>query len=212
MEKVKRGLKIIFVLLVVAALLLGGFLLFRTVKHAKQVDSYRSVVEKSAAKYGVKPYTNVILGIMMTESKGRGTDLMQSSESAYGDQGKIATKAESIENGVKHFAETYQAAKKADCDLNTAVQAYNFGLQYIDYVAKHGGKNTVELAENYSRDVLSPVLGNKQKSQYRYMKLQSLFYNGGYLYKNGGNMFYANVVKMNQQIVEAYHKVKNGGG
>jgi hypothetical protein len=39
-----------------------------------------------------------------TESKGQGTDLMQSSESAYGSRGKIISQQESIESGVKHFA------------------------------------------------------------------------------------------------------------
>lgn len=48
-------------------------------------------------------------------------------------------------------------AKKQGCDLWTAVQAYNFGKDYIAYVKNHGGENTVELAEAYSKDVLSPL-------------------------------------------------------
>ncbi|WP_019724730.1 lysozyme family protein, partial [Enterococcus mundtii] len=77
--------------------------------------------------------------------------------------------------------------------LATAIQAYNFGKDYIAYVNERGGKNTVRLAEEYSRDVLSPLLGNDNKKTYRYWRIQSLLYNGGYLYHNGGNMFYADV-------------------
>ncbi|OPH30231.1 transglycosylase SLT domain protein, partial [Enterococcus faecium] len=32
-------------------------------------------------------------------------------------------------------------------------------------------------------------------------------YNGGYLYHNGGNMFYPDIVKMNEKIIETYEKV-----
>ena len=44
-----------------------------------------------------------------------------------------------------------------NCDLWTAVQAYNFGTDYIDYVAKNGGENTLELAESYSKSAFSFV-------------------------------------------------------
>ncbi|SMJ46509.1 pneumococcal vaccine antigen A family protein [Enterococcus faecium] len=78
---------------------------------------------------------------------------------------------------------------------------------YIAYVKNHGGENTVELAEAYSKDVLSPLLGNEEGKQYRYWRIQSLLYNGGYLYHNGGNMFYPDIVKMNEKIIETYEKV-----
>ena len=59
-----------------------------------------------------------------------------------------------------------------------------------------------ELAEEYSREVLSPLLGNDQNTKYRYYRWQALVYNGGYLYQNGGNMFYAEIVKMNRWFIE----------
>ncbi len=62
-----------------------------------------------------------------------------------------------------------------NCDLWTAVQAYNFGTDYIDYVAARGGVNTLELAETYSREVLSPLLGNDTEQTYRYWGIQSVF-------------------------------------
>ncbi|MGH2183153.1 lysozyme family protein, partial [Enterococcus faecalis] len=78
------------------------------------------------------------------------------------------------------------------------VQANNNGLNYIQFVKERCGKHTTELAEEYSREVLSPLLGNDQNTKYRYYPLQALVYNGDYLYQNGDNMFYAEIVKMNR--------------
>ena len=150
-------LKIIIIVAILTVLVVGGFFAIRIYKNTNTVNGYRNDVQVLADQAGVGDYTDVILGIMYTESKGQGTDLMQSSESAYGSRGKIISQQESIESGVKHFAESYKQAKAAGCDLDTAIQAYNFGTKYIQYVQEHGGKNSVELAEEYSRDVLSPV-------------------------------------------------------
>ncbi|MDT2613746.1 lysozyme family protein [Enterococcus dongliensis] len=201
-----RFFKIISVLAILTVLIIGILFAVRTYKHTKTVNSYRSNVQTLANQAEIGEYTDVILGIMYTESKGKGTDLMQSSESAYGSRGKISSQQESIESGVKHFAESYEQAKAAGCDLDTAIQAYNFGTKYIQYVQKNGGKNSVELAEKYSRDVLSPGYGNDQQSMYRYMQVQSVFYNGGYLYQNGGNMFYAEIVQMNKQLLMLFQR------
>lgn len=126
-----KTLKIIVILAVFVILVVGGSFAVRTYKQTKVVNSYRPEVQKLADQKGVGAYTDVILGIMYTESKGKGIDLMQSSESAYGTRGKISSQQESIESGVKHFSESYQQAKAAGCDLNTAIQAYNYGTNYI---------------------------------------------------------------------------------
>ncbi|EOH80525.1 MULTISPECIES: lysozyme family protein [Enterococcus] len=202
-------LKIIIAFAIISVLIIGGIFTVRTYKNTNTVNSYRSDVQTLADQAGIGNYTDVILGIMYTESKGKGTDLMQSSESVYGSRGKIASQQESIENGVKHFAESYKQAKAAGCDLNTAIQAYNFGTKYIQYVQERGGKNSVELAEEYSRDVLSPGYGNDQQHTYRYMQMQSVLYNGGYLYQNGGNMFYAEIVQMNKRFIDLFQRFQN---
>lgn len=202
-------LKIIIAFAIISVLIIGGIFTVRTYKNTNTVNSYRSDVQTLADQAGIGNYTDVILGIMYTESKGKGTDLMQSSESVYGSRGKIASQQESIENGIKHFAESYKQAKAAGCDLNTAIQAYNFGTKYIQYVQERGGKNSVELAEEYSRDVLSPGYGNDQQHTYRYMQMQSVLYNGGYLYQNGGNMFYAEIVQMNKRFIALFQRFQN---
>lgn len=167
----------------------GVFFGYRTYDTAKRVHQYEEKVEEAAEKNGVSEYKSLLMAIIYTESKGKGIDLMQSSESAFGSQNQISTQDESIERGVSYFAEVLTLAKEKGDDVWTAVQAYNFGIDYVNYVAKNGGKNTIELAETYSRDVLSPTLGNSEKKQYRYWRIQSLIYNGGYLYHNGGNIF-----------------------
>nr|WP_243464882.1 lysozyme family protein [Enterococcus hirae] len=157
----------------------------------------------------MEEYESLVKGIILTESKGKGIDLMQSSESAYGKANLIDNQKESIDQGVSYLAEMINEAKKQGCDLDTAIQAYNFGKDYIVYVKKRGGENTMEIAEEYSKNVLSPLLGNEKKTKYRYWRVPSLLYNGGYLYHNGGNMFYTKVVKMNEDLIELYDKVFN---
>ncbi|MDT2658668.1 lysozyme family protein [Enterococcus hulanensis] len=209
LKLIGRLLKIIITLAILVTLAVGGIFAVRTYKSTKTVNSYRNEVQNLADQAGVGEHTDVILAIMYTESKGKGTDLMQSSESAYGSRGKIISQQESLESGVKHFADSYKQAKAEGCDLNTAIQAYNFGTKYIQYVHDHGGKNSVELAEEYSRDVLSPGYGNDQQHTYRYMQMQSVLYNGGYLYQNGGNMFYAEIVQMNKRFITLFQRFQN---
>lgn len=206
LKLIGKIIKFIITLGIVIVIFVGGFFAVRTYKSVKAVTSYRSEVQQAADEAGVGKYTDVILGIMYTESKGKGTDLMQSSESAYGSRGQIDSQKESIESGVEHFAQSYKLASAAGCDLATAIQAYNFGTKYIDFVKDNGGKNSVELAEEYSRDVLSPGFGNDQQETYRYMKWQSVLYNGGYLYRDGGNMFYAELVQTNKQFITWYER------
>jgi len=162
------------------------------------VYSYEETIAEQTEKYGISDYQELAMSIMLTESKGEGNDPMQSSESAYGKQNQFENAQDSIEQGVAYLAKLIKKSVDMDCDLWTAVQAYNFGTDYIDYVAKNGGENTLELAESYSKEVLSPLLGNDNEQTYRYWGWQSITYNGGYLHHNGGNLFYADVVKFNQ--------------
>ncbi|BCA85476.1 hypothetical protein EsVE80_09990 [Enterococcus saigonensis] len=197
-KKISKVLLKIFVLVVIIGVSAIGY---RNYQILKRVHQYDADVTQAVKKYQIQEYEKVAQAIIFTESKGRGSDIMQSSESSYGQQNKIATSEESIDTGVEFLAKAIKKAKEKNCDIWTAVQAYNFGLDYINYVAKNGGKNTLKLAENYSKNILSPILGNEEKTKYRYWGFQSIFYNGGFLYHNGGNMFYADVVKMNEKKI-----------
>jgi hypothetical protein len=125
---------------------------------------------------------------------------MQSSESVYGVANQ-AGHSESIKSGISFLEQAIEKSNKEKCDIWTAIQAYNFGLAYIDYVAKNGRKNTIELAEKYSLEVVAPSLGNTTGEKYRYLQPFAIKYNGGYLYKNGGNYFYADIVRFNWHLV-----------
>ena len=150
-------------------LLIGGlFLGYKNYTALKKVYSYEETIAEQTEKYGISDYQELAMSIMLTESKGEGNDPMQSSESAYGKQNQFENALDSIEQGVAYLAKLIKKSVDMDCDLWTAVQAYNFGTDYIDYVAKNGGENTLELAESYSKEVLSPLLGNDNEQTYRY--------------------------------------------
>lgn len=197
MKIIKKLGGIFLVLILISAVIMG----YKIRANVQQVAKYEKQVELSAEQMGIPEYKELILAIIYTESKGRSVDLMQSSESVYGQQAMIDNPEESIDYGVKFLADAIQQNKEAGNDLWTAVQAYNFGLEYIRFVKDRGGKNTVALAEEYSREFLSPLLGNEDAETYPYYRLQSILHNGGFLYKNGGNMFYADIVKMNQNFI-----------
>ena len=75
----------LFLVILIAALLF--FILSRPKEDILQInaacESYRDEVTTAAAKYGMSDYVDLILAVMMQESSGQGTDVMQSAEGAY---------------------------------------------------------------------------------------------------------------------------------
>ncbi len=200
--KKKSWIRYLFQIVLLLLLVIGSYLAYRNYRILKQIHQYDAQVEAAVKEQGIPEYKDLALSIIFTETKGVGDDPMQSSESAHGQPNQITESNRSIEQGVSYLSEAIAKSDAANTDLWTAVQAYNFGLEYIDYIADNGGKNTLELAEKYSRDILSPLLGNDDQTKYRYMGLHSFIYNGGYLYHNGGNLFYAELVKLNEQKIK----------
>ena len=92
-------------------------------------------------------------------------------------------------------------AEEAQVDVWTAVQAYNYGPAYINYVAENGGENTIEVAKKYSKEVVAPSLGNNTGENYNYFHPISLIH-GGKLYVNGGNIYYSRQVQLNLYIMK----------
>lgn len=149
------------------------------------VAEYRPVVAQYAAEYGIEEYTDYLLAVMQVESGGNHEDVMQSSESLGLPPNSLETE-ESINQGCRYFAKLLRLAAEKGCDFNTVVQAYNFGDEFLDFVAENGGTYTVELAEEYAR----------QKSggeEVTYLNPIALKANGGWRYKYG-NMFYVQLV------------------
>ncbi|MEQ3460560.1 lysozyme family protein [Enterococcus cecorum] len=203
----KKIVKKFMLLVLVSFIFLGGFIIYQRVQVIKHVRTYQGLVAKITKEAGIEKYQSTILAIMMTESKGTGQDVMQSSESLTKQVGQLENQEQSIKQGTKHFKELLDYAQVRGCDYSTVLQAYNYGMDYIDYVANHGKHHTQELAAKYSKEVLAPALGNTEGKRYRYLHIFSIFHNGGYLYHNGGNYYYAKIVKWNQYQYESYEKI-----
>ncbi|MDR0200082.1 MAG: lysozyme family protein [Streptococcaceae bacterium] len=198
-RKIVLGLMVLVVIVV-------GLWAYRTHEAVARVESYKPQVQAELAKSGLQGDTQLVLAIIYTETKGGSADIMQSSESLYGKGGAnaIASQTESISQGVDELTSLIEYSNSKGCDVYTAVQAYNFGKAYIDYVAVHGKVTSVKLADAYSRTVVAPSLGNKTGATYRHLTWDSLFYNGGKLYVNGGNFFYAGEVHFNFDLLKIF--------
>lgn len=191
-------------LILIAAIGFGGYQAYKTNQRVHDVERWESTVKEVTAEYNLSAYNDIVMAIILTESKGEHLDVMQSSESQYGTTDLVTSSRESIEIGVKHLSEVLKEAQDKGTDIWTGVQAYNFGSNYIEYVRKNGGIHSVELAEKYSRDVLAPLLGNNFGQTYRYLKPRAIAHNGGYLYKDGGNFFYAETVEWNLRMMKIF--------
>ncbi|MEG0285739.1 MULTISPECIES: lysozyme family protein [Vagococcus] len=203
-KKKKHTFKKILLLLLLIGLIAGFFVYKKVSAQVEDVLHWEDQVSKATKEYGIESYTDIVLAIIFTESKGNHVDIMQSSESKYGQRNLIMSSEESIDSGVEHLAEVLKEAEEKGCDVWTAVQAYNFGSQYISYVAEKGQINSLELAETYSRDVLAPLLGNTTQETYTYKHPLALIYNKGKLYRDGGNFFYAESVKWNLKLIKLF--------
>lgn len=150
----------IFVIGIILSSILIGVSLYKSKSEIKreigyrinlpQVEQYRPLIETYAKQYEVEDEIDTLLAIMMQESGGRGDDPMQSSESLCGEVGCIQDPEQSIEQGVRYFKKTLEAAEG---DLKLAIQSYNFGVGFIPYVLERGGKYTEELAIQFSQEM-----------------------------------------------------------
>lgn len=198
-----KGVVVSFLVLVIVGI---SLYIIQMTSYIRQTLQWKPLVQQVLEEEDLLEYEDLVLSIIFTETKGKQIDIMQSSESKYGEQNKVMSQEESIRNGVTHLSESIELSLNSGGDLWTGVQAYNFGKNYIDYVANNGGTNSLEIAENYSRDVLAPMLGNTTKKTYPYRNKQAFFYNGGKLYVNGGNFFYSTLVKKNMKLINFFDK------
>lgn len=160
---------------------------------SENVLKWEDTVKIYADKYGISDQVPLILALIQVESGGMGKDIMQSSES-LGLPVNTLDPIASINQGVKYLASQLTTAKSLGVDTWTAIQGYNFGSAYMGYIAKNGGKHTIEIALEYSKNVVAPSLGNKNGQKYNYSNPVADNY-GNFLYSNGGNVFYANLVQ-----------------
>lgn len=189
--------KLIFLIL----LILVCYKFIQVHHDVKQVMNYRTLVREVLDEQDTVANEELVLAMIYTETKGKVSDVMQSSESMTGQKNSILNNKESIRQGVQTLSTNLNLAQKKKVDVWTAVQAYNFGRSYIDYIAKHGGENTIDLAKKYSKDVVAPSLGNVTEKTYAYYHPIALLH-GSKLYINGGNFYYSRQVRMNMYIMK----------
>ena len=189
--------KLIFLIL----LILVCYKFIQVHHDVKQVMNYRTLVREVLDEQDTVANEELVLAMIYTETKGKVSDVMQSSESMTGQKNSILNNKESIRQGVQTLSTNLNLAPKKKVDVWTAVQAYNFGRSYIDYIAKHGGENTIDLAKKYSKDVVAPSLGNVTGKTYAYYHPIALLH-GSKLYINGGNFYYSRQVRMNMYIMK----------
>lgn len=196
--------------LVLAVFLFAGYKAYRVNQDVKQVMTYQPMVREILSEKDTPANEELVLAMIYTETKGKEGDVMQSSESASGSTNTINDNASSIRQGVQTLTDNLYLAQKKDVDVWTAVQAYNFGPAYIDFIAQNGKENTLALAKQYSRETVAPLLGNTTGKTYSYIHPISVFH-GAELYVNGGNYYYSRQVQLNLYIIKCFNLFSTSG-
>lgn len=123
----------------------------RAVNIVPEVMIWRPLMLAELTKYGYADQIDLVLAITMVESAGSVPDIMQSSESIGLPPNAINDPSFSIVVGVRHFAHCLEEAKRLGCDINTAIQCYNFGTGYAEYVFENGRTHSEALAERFAK-------------------------------------------------------------
>ena len=145
---------------------------------SEEVEALRPDILAELKKYGKEEYINLFLALVMQESGGQGEDVFQCSES-LGKAPNSIDKKQSIEHGVKVLCgyldhDKIKVSSPDDLDnIKTALQAYNYGGGYIDYIN----------SSNFGRDTTANDLKNlgkwTQENALAYQKKRSADANHG---------------------------------
>ncbi|MGN5996934.1 lysozyme family protein [Enterococcus faecalis] len=165
---------------------------------SKEVLSHKNTVEKYCKEYDISKYVHYILAIMQVESGGKGQDVMQSSESLGLPPNTLSTE-ESIKQGCKYFSELLKSSNDSGCDVDSAIQSYNYGGGFLQYVASRGKKYSYELAENFSKE-------KSGGTRVSYPNPIAIPINGGWRF-NYGNQFYVKLVSQYLTVTEFDNKM-----
>ncbi|HDT6579460.1 TPA: lysozyme family protein [Bacillus cereus] len=126
-----------------------------------EVSKWEPVVRKYAQEFGVEPYVPLMLALIQQESGGMLVDVMQAAEGAFN------TKYPKIPNGIpdpdysiwcgvqefKHSITIANVTGPADINrIKLALQLYNFGPGFLNFVNANGGEFSIELAKKFALD------------------------------------------------------------
>lgn len=160
-----------------------------------EVEAYRPLIRLYAAQHGISEYEDLIAAVMMQESGGQGTDLMQCSESGYNTRyphapNSITDPEYSIDVGVHTLADVLNmAAVESPIDLDhisLALQGYNFGPGYISWaLANYGGYSELNAIE--FSDMMAAQYGWAGYGDKAYVSHVLRYYPVGRLFMGEGN-------------------------
>lgn len=155
----------------------------------QKVKEYEPIIEKYAKKHDIEDHVDTLLAMMMQESGGRGDDPMQSSESLCGEIGCIDSPEKSIEQGVSYFAKNLEAA---DGDVRLAVQSYNFGTGFSNYVRDKDKNFSQEIAIEFSQNMYDKA---EDKSVYTCLREEAKEFDACY-----GDIYYSRDVMKYKEL------------
>lgn len=179
-----------------------------------EVMKWEPTIRKYAKEFGVEAFVPLMLAQMMQESGGRGSDPMQSSEGAYNTKyckspNCITDPDYSIWAGVQEFKHAIERAGvtgPGDMDhIKTALQAYNYGTGFFDFIFTIGGKYTKELAIKFSQQQYQKV---KHTGMYRCVRPEMIPFQACY----GDPLYVDAVLKYYQPGAVATGGGKHPGG
>jgi len=120
----------------------------------QEVRQWQPQMEEELAKYGREEDIHIVLAITTQESGGTASpDIMQASESVGLLPNSIEDPRYSIEAGVSYYDQVRTEAERNGVDIDTAIQAYNMGIGYIDFVAENGDQHSERLAQAFSNQM-----------------------------------------------------------
>lgn len=121
------------------------------------VEQWRDDVEFYADMYGVAEYVDILLAIIAQESGGDGDvtpDIMQCSASAGRPANSIKEPIESIRQGVWYFSTLLTKGTDYGTDMDSVIQAYNFGGGYLNFIVEqYSGHHSESAAREYSSNM-----------------------------------------------------------
>lgn len=151
-----------------------------------EVLQYEALIYKYAELHYIPEYARYLIAIMQVETGGQGVDVMQSL-ALSGIPEEEWTAELSIDYACAYFATLYWTGKSKECDIDTVIQAYNYGGGYIDYVARNGKEHSFMLASSFAA-------AKSSGKKVAYNNEIAVRTNGGWRYEYG-NMFYVFLVK-----------------
>ena len=140
-------------------------------------EAYRSDVQAEARQYGMSDYVDLILALMMQESSGQGTDVLQSSEGSFNTEyphtpNGITDVDYSIACGIqelKYSMEKAGVTSPSDlAHIELALKGYNFGADSsLSYLAQNNITTwSVESSEAFAEKASGGAVRSEEDPMY----------------------------------------------